>query len=117
MDICITFYLKPLTLPTAVEPVKDTLEIWLLVQIVSLNSDTWDLLHVTKLNNPGGIPPWANTFTNHNTVTTFKISYMSTSAMTMADKGVSSEGLVTTLQPAAKAADALRSNMAQGKFH
>jgi len=35
----------------------------------------------------------------------------------MADKGVSSEGLATTLQPAAKAADALRSNMAQGKFH
>lgn len=40
-----------------------------------------------------------------------------TSAIAIAVNGVSSEGLATTLQPAAKAADALRNNMAMGKFH
>ena len=38
-------------------------------------------------------------------------------ASAKAVKGVSSEGLHTTVHPAAKAAAALRVSMARGKFH
>jgi len=43
--------------------------------------------------------------------------FVHTSPIAIADNGVSSEGFATIPQPAAKAADVLRNNMAIGKFH
>lgn len=42
---------------------------------------------------------------------------MFTLARASVEYGVSSEGLTTKVQPAAKAAEALRANMEDGKFH
>jgi len=55
---------------------------------------------VTMLTTPGGMP-----------------ARCASSANAAAVKGVSPGDLATTVQPAAKAAPALRVNMAAGKFH
>jgi hypothetical protein len=60
----------------------------------------WDRDDVTTLKAPAGIP-----------------AFSTKAARANAENGVSSAGLATQTQPAARAAAVLRTNMAKGKFH
>ena len=60
----------------------------------------WDLEEVTTLKVPAGKP-----------------AFSTNAAKAKAEKGVSSAGLATHTHPAARAAAALRTSMAKGKFH
>ena len=96
------------------EPVKETLATLSLSQMVSPIIGAPGLLQVIRLNSPAGTPPCDNNYKTDNIVMWYSEH---TSDIASAVSGVSSEGLATTLQPAAKAADALRNSMATGKFH
>jgi hypothetical protein len=85
------------SLPTAVEPVKLSLRtIGLLVSSPPIGLES----PVTTETTPAGTP--ARSASTH---------------MASAEYGVSSEGLITIVQPAASAGATLRAIMAVGKFH
>ena len=76
------------------------------------------LLAVKTLNTPLGIPASAASYMQNilHCIMLYN-NYVYTSAIASAHSGVSSEGLSTTVHPAANAAPALRVAMAMGKFH
>ena len=86
------------SLPTSVEPVKESLRTRGLRVSSPPTSAGRDV--VTTLNTPAGMP-----------------ARSASSARASADRGVSSAGLTTTGQPAASAGAALRVIIALGKFH
>jgi len=85
------------SLPTPVEPVKDSLRT--LGLPVSSAPISRELLPGITLNTPAGMP-----------------ARVASSASARADSGVSAAGLSTTVHPAASAGPALRVIMALGKF-
>ena len=86
------------SLPTSVEPVKESLRTTGLA--VSSAPTSAARLVVTMLNTPGGMP-----------------ARSASSASASALSGVSSAGLITMVHPAARAGPALRVIIALGKFH
>jgi len=86
------------SLPTAVEPVKDSLRTAGLA--VSSPPTSGARLVVTMLSTPAGRP-----------------ARSASTASASAHSGVSSAGLITIVQPAARAGPALRVIIAIGKFH
>lgn len=91
---------KQLTFPTAVEPVKDIVATFSLSHKTFPMPGVFSLEEVTTFITPGGTRASSASL-----------------AIAKADKGVSSAGLITHVQPAAKAAPTLRVIMAFGKFH
>ncbi len=86
--------------PTSVEPVKLRWRTTSLAQITLPTAIELSLSAVIMLSTPGGMP-----------------ARMASSAAASAVSGVSSAGLIRTVQPAASAGATLRVIMASGKFH
>src|SRR5262249_35805839 len=85
------------SLPTAVEPVKESLRT---VGLDVISPPIAAALPVTTLSTPGGKP-----------------ARCASSANASAENGVASAGLMTTVQPAASAGETLRVIIDDGKFH
>lgn len=125
------------TLPVAVEPVNEILATRGSVQRISPTPGAFSLEQGTTLNTPGGIPActasctsianiiYAYTVASHKNCyrfehykkTTIKKIAELTSASARAERGVSSAGFTTTVQPTAMAAPTFLVIMALGKFH
>lgn len=113
----------------AVEPVKEILATSGSVQRTSPTDGVFSLEQGTTLNTPAGIPACSASCEVRHQQVRLRVKRdigrkggkrtlsVLTSARASADSGVSSAGLTTTVQPAARAAPTFLVIMALGKFH
>jgi hypothetical protein len=106
-----------LTFPTALDPVNDIFITLLSLHMTFPTAGVFVLEAVTTFNTPGGIPATSANLAERNIFINQVNAVRLTSHNAKAEKGVSSAGFNTTVQPAARAGAHFLVIIALGKFH